>query len=84
MKGKLTLAFAAGIAATFALLIAFFTVELPELSATPGPQADWSPTKPAPEMDVYYPGTEAIAGWVSKNISFPMREQVGAIGTFVF
>ena len=37
MKGKLTLAFVAGVVAAVALVAAFFTVQLPASSARPHP-----------------------------------------------
>jgi len=60
MKWKLTLTFIAGIAVTVGLLAA-----LPNLNFQPveaeNPKSKWSPTKPNPSFDVYYPGTEALA-----------------------
>jgi len=73
MSGKLTLAFVAGVVATVVLVTAFFTVQLPATNAAPAPSpSDWSPTKAAPDMDVYYPGTEGIA---------PDEMRVVALGT---
>jgi len=45
--------------AGFAVLNLDFDIHIKSASAESG-AGDWSPTQPAPDLDVYYPGTEAL------------------------
>ena len=36
-----------------------FDIQIKSANAESG-KGDWSPTQPAPNLDVYYPGTEAL------------------------
>ena len=63
MDKKMVIGFAAGAFVTASLLVTVPDIQLPAALATtqnaPIP-SEWSPTKPYPEHDVYYPGTEAL------------------------
>jgi len=69
MKLKLIVAFAAGVVATTGLLVGLaFDTNLHVSEA----QSETSSTQPLPELDVYYPGTEAIG---------PDEMRIVALGT---
>ena len=63
MKSKLILAFIAGIVVAVGFIVAVPNVDMPvsEAKKADGKPVEWSPTKPFPHHDVYYPGTEALA-----------------------
>ncbi len=60
MNWKLILTFMTGVAATVGLLAALPTLDFQPVEAK-NPKSKWSPTKPNPTFDVYYPGTETLA-----------------------
>ena len=63
MKSKIILAFVAGIIVTIGLIAAIPGIDTPVSQAKKAESkpVEWSPTRPFPQHDVYYPGTEALA-----------------------
>ena len=62
MKNKFAIPFIAGIAVAVMLIVALPKLYDTKVEAkTSNSKSNWSPTKPYPEREVYFPGTEELA-----------------------
>ena len=61
MKKSLIIGFAAGVVTSVGLIVSLPVDTLKSAIAAMSKPVEWSPTKPFPQHDVYYPGTEKLA-----------------------